>query len=338
MGRLPGFAQIVALLLRQTGVQQQMAHAQNGVHGRADFMAHAGQEIAFGSGARFRLILGQAQRPVELAPPDARAQQNARRAQGFLFRAVPLPFPMAVVKADKAPDAAVQQNGRHQQGKNALRFQDFPLFRGHPAHQARYGAAFAESALPGGQHVVIGDVFEQFLLLPGPRAAGPFMELVAVEAPVLADPVGPDIGPVHPGRRAQSRQHPVGRSADVPVALAHQQHLGGLVDHPQQAVAVPQVLVAFAQGLFQPPDFAQFIDITGNIALAPDFQPLQRDFHGHGIARDGAVGPREFGMSLHESLPQFLQNRRLGRTSVTLALRRKLKKAFQKILFVRQAE
>ncbi len=35
-----------------------MAHADDPVHGRADFVAHGGEEIAFGARGRFRFFLG----------------------------------------------------------------------------------------------------------------------------------------------------------------------------------------------------------------------------------------------------------------------------------------
>src|SRR5215471_4738149 len=43
----------LALLCREASVQEQGRHADHAVHGRADFMAHVGQEFAFGRRRRF---------------------------------------------------------------------------------------------------------------------------------------------------------------------------------------------------------------------------------------------------------------------------------------------
>ena len=46
---------IAALLRRQVGVQQQPDHADDAVHGRADLVAHVGQELALGDVGRLGL-------------------------------------------------------------------------------------------------------------------------------------------------------------------------------------------------------------------------------------------------------------------------------------------
>ena len=53
--------QIVALPGVSSVFKRQMRHADDGVHRRADFMAHVGQEIALGLGRRFRRFLGNCQ-------------------------------------------------------------------------------------------------------------------------------------------------------------------------------------------------------------------------------------------------------------------------------------
>ena len=39
---------MLALLRREVGIPEQIGHADDGVHGGADFMAHVGQEITLG--------------------------------------------------------------------------------------------------------------------------------------------------------------------------------------------------------------------------------------------------------------------------------------------------
>ena len=46
-GRVAGGCQTFVLVWRQLGAQHQIGHADDAVHGRADFMAHIGQEFAF---------------------------------------------------------------------------------------------------------------------------------------------------------------------------------------------------------------------------------------------------------------------------------------------------
>jgi hypothetical protein len=52
------FLDVIALLLVQIGLQRQVAHANDGVHGRADFMAHVGQKVALGLGGFFSIPAG----------------------------------------------------------------------------------------------------------------------------------------------------------------------------------------------------------------------------------------------------------------------------------------
>ena len=51
----------LALLAVERGVEQQPAHADDGVHRRADLVAHLRQEGALGLGGRFGGLLGLAQ-------------------------------------------------------------------------------------------------------------------------------------------------------------------------------------------------------------------------------------------------------------------------------------
>ena len=61
LGTLFGRFGVVALLVVQRRHQQQLRHAQDAVHGRADFMAHVGHEHAFGLVGCFRGLTGVAQ-------------------------------------------------------------------------------------------------------------------------------------------------------------------------------------------------------------------------------------------------------------------------------------
>ena len=80
MRRTVGLVGIVVLLRRQAGFLQQRQHAQNGVHRRADFMAHIGQKLRF----RPVGVLGHGDRPLVGAhvQPDGHRgehQQGARQ-------------------------------------------------------------------------------------------------------------------------------------------------------------------------------------------------------------------------------------------------------------------
>ena len=68
-----GLAGIVALACRQRGLVQQRQHAQDGIHRRADLVAHVGQEVALGLGG----LLGDVARPHEVGDVDAEAHQVA---------------------------------------------------------------------------------------------------------------------------------------------------------------------------------------------------------------------------------------------------------------------
>ena len=56
--------QEVALLRLQIRPQEQAGHAYDGIHGRADLVAHIGQEFRFCSGERLRSLLGDLEVPV----------------------------------------------------------------------------------------------------------------------------------------------------------------------------------------------------------------------------------------------------------------------------------
>ncbi len=58
VGALPDCLRIVALLGREIGAEQQAGHADDGVHRRADFVAHVGQEFRLGLVGVFRRFLG----------------------------------------------------------------------------------------------------------------------------------------------------------------------------------------------------------------------------------------------------------------------------------------
>ena len=53
LGRTLGLADVIELALVEFGGVHQLQHAQNGIHGGADFVAHIGQELAFAEGRLF---------------------------------------------------------------------------------------------------------------------------------------------------------------------------------------------------------------------------------------------------------------------------------------------
>jgi hypothetical protein len=59
--RIADQLQILALLGGEFGIQGQLRHAQDAVHGRADFMAHIRQEFALGAAGAFGGLFGGAQ-------------------------------------------------------------------------------------------------------------------------------------------------------------------------------------------------------------------------------------------------------------------------------------
>ena len=61
---LQGGAGEVFLLLIEAGHLQELDHAQEAVEGRADLVAHGGQELVLGAGGRFGLVPGQSQLPL----------------------------------------------------------------------------------------------------------------------------------------------------------------------------------------------------------------------------------------------------------------------------------
>ena len=58
LGRLLHFLHVVALPGCHFGFEHQVAHADDGVHGGADFVAHVGQKIGFHARCRLGLHLG----------------------------------------------------------------------------------------------------------------------------------------------------------------------------------------------------------------------------------------------------------------------------------------
>ena len=89
---LPGAFQIVALAFVHAGLEQQVGHAQNGVHRCADFVAHARQKVAFGAGGGLRR---QARGPEfgDVLKPDQLSRiapviDGADAGEGFPARAV----------------------------------------------------------------------------------------------------------------------------------------------------------------------------------------------------------------------------------------------------------
>ena len=66
VGAAAGGLDIIALLVGQLGVQQQRGHADDAVHGRADFVAHVGQELGLGEGGLLELLVERDQGGVAL--------------------------------------------------------------------------------------------------------------------------------------------------------------------------------------------------------------------------------------------------------------------------------
>ncbi|MNL26187.1 hypothetical protein D3C87_1477020 [compost metagenome] len=54
-------ADVIPLLVGEDGIPQELGHADDGVHRRADLMAHGGQELALGKRGVQGLVLGLAQ-------------------------------------------------------------------------------------------------------------------------------------------------------------------------------------------------------------------------------------------------------------------------------------
>ena len=67
-GRVAHGVDVVALFRGEPGAQRDLGEPHDGVHGRTDLVAHAGQESAFGLVGPIGLLLGAAQR-LEVAPP-----------------------------------------------------------------------------------------------------------------------------------------------------------------------------------------------------------------------------------------------------------------------------
>ena len=98
LARLGDGLGIGALLGRQIGFQQQPRHAQHAVHGRADFVAHGGQEAGFGAAGRFGAVARLGQRVFQrLALGDVAAdalhfdQPAMGVAHGVIFPGDPAP-------------------------------------------------------------------------------------------------------------------------------------------------------------------------------------------------------------------------------------------------------
>ena len=82
--RIAGFAhdlRVVALLLIELRPEQQVGHAENRVHRRADLVTHIGKELGLAPARRLRLLLGDAQRLLELALPSGNLMRNGDVAE-----------------------------------------------------------------------------------------------------------------------------------------------------------------------------------------------------------------------------------------------------------------
>ena len=68
IGRELHHPEVLALLGGELGVQRQLGHADDAVHGRADLVAHVGQELALGPVGGLGGLLGPHQLPLRLLP------------------------------------------------------------------------------------------------------------------------------------------------------------------------------------------------------------------------------------------------------------------------------
>ena len=78
--------EILALLTGKVGVQGQLGHADDAVHGRADLVAHVGQEFALGPVGFLRRLLGHAQRflgPLLFGHVEHRRARHDKIAPGI---------------------------------------------------------------------------------------------------------------------------------------------------------------------------------------------------------------------------------------------------------------
>ena len=57
IGATAGGFDVIALFVCQVRVQQESGHPDDAVHGRADFVAHVGQELGLGDGRFFKLLI-----------------------------------------------------------------------------------------------------------------------------------------------------------------------------------------------------------------------------------------------------------------------------------------
>ena len=88
LGRRLDHVQVLPLVLGQRRVEDQVGHAEDAVHGRADLMAHVGQELALGPVGRLRRLPGQAR--LLLQPPAVRDVLEDRDGIGGLARCIAL--------------------------------------------------------------------------------------------------------------------------------------------------------------------------------------------------------------------------------------------------------
>ena len=68
IGGHPDRFQVVPLYRTEIGVESQTGHADDAVHGRADFVAHIGQKFALGAAGRFGLFFGRSAGPCSNGP------------------------------------------------------------------------------------------------------------------------------------------------------------------------------------------------------------------------------------------------------------------------------
>ena len=151
---------VVVLARVQSAAQRQIGHAQNGVHRRADFVAHVGQETRFRVGCVLRLLSRHLQLPLNrMAPANIvldgvrhqvhRSTQSAQLIESMqtanagavvprcqLVRALAQPFQWNQhVPADAAQGQHPQDNRR----RHADQRQQYPALQRRP-RDAHFGA------------------------------------------------------------------------------------------------------------------------------------------------------------------------------------------------------
>ena len=132
-------------------------HPDDGVHGGPHFVAHVGQEFAFGPGTGQGFFPGMDKAADHFVPLHGGGHEEASRMEDGDFVGGKFPLVAAVVKSHKAPKKVLQKNRHQQHGYNALARRKGLLF-----FRKILGKALETLAL------------EQFVVPAGNFAAGKF--------------------------------------------------------------------------------------------------------------------------------------------------------------------